>query len=116
MCPATKDKDGPGTAYSEDHGKFIKLLFIQDNIQPYIKVTMLLGQICRLRCFQPPKTKMDQEQPTVKIMVSLSSYYLCSYEIEKPIYTQNITVQTMMESYLNKTLTRMNICSLLKVC
>jgi hypothetical protein len=37
MCPATKDKDGPGTAYSEDHGKFIKLLFIQDNIQPYIK-------------------------------------------------------------------------------
>jgi hypothetical protein len=28
MCPNTKDKDGPGTAYSEDHGKYIKLLFM----------------------------------------------------------------------------------------
>jgi hypothetical protein len=26
-CPAIKGKNGPGTTYNEDHGKFIKLLF-----------------------------------------------------------------------------------------
>jgi hypothetical protein len=28
MCPSTKDKDGPGIAYNEHNGKFIKLLLM----------------------------------------------------------------------------------------
>jgi hypothetical protein len=55
-------------------------LTTQINIIFKVKLTTFFGQTFPIQCVQTPKTKMDQEQPTVKIMVSTSSYYLCSYE------------------------------------
>jgi hypothetical protein len=47
MCPANKAKDAPRSAYNEDQGKFIKLLFNNNMVLSNRKTNINLKKLCR---------------------------------------------------------------------